>query len=107
MRHAVTENCREVSGSTNVPPSAEWTWINHYHLKSDQDYFEKAARKSVLDMVGIRFETRSKERHESSEITHNAVFDDCAVRYYKGRCVALSMTPTLLQQTPQALSQTA
>jgi len=62
MRHAVTENCREVSGSTNVPPSAEWTWINHYHLKSDQDYFEKAARKSVLDTVGIRFETRSSER---------------------------------------------
>ena len=50
-----------ISGSTNVPPSAEWAWINHYHHKRDQDYFEKAVRKSVL--VGIRFETRSSERH--------------------------------------------
>lgn len=98
MRHAVTENYREVSGSTNVPPSAEWAWINHYHHKSDQDYFEKAARKSVLDTVGIRFETRSTERHLGSQGKDNAVIDDCAVQYYRSRCNALSIPPKLLLQ---------
>jgi hypothetical protein len=107
MRHAVTEAGRRVDGSTSVPASAESAWINHYHHKSDQDYFEKAARKSVVDTVGIRFQTRSKQRHAGSQSVDNAVFDDCAARYYESRCVALSKTPTLLQQTPQSLSRLA
>jgi hypothetical protein len=107
MRHAVTESGRRVSGSFSLPPSAELAWINHYHHKSDQDYFEKAARKSVLDVVGMRFETRSKERHAGSERNDNAVLDDCAIRYYLARCLALSKEPTLLLQMPQGVPQSA
>jgi hypothetical protein len=107
MRQAVTEIGRRVDGSFSLPPTAESAWINHYHHKSDQDYFEKAARKSVLDMVGIRFETRSAERHESSQSAHNEVSDECAIRYYTSRCAALSIAPTLLQQAPRAFSQSA
>ncbi len=105
MRHAVTETGRGVYGSTSVPPSAESAWINHYHHKSDQDYFEKAARKSVLDTVGIRFKTRSTERHERSQAIENVVSDDCAVRYYEACCLASSIAPA--QKTLLALSQQA
>ena len=95
---AVAEMGRKVGGSSSLPPSAELAWINHYHHKSDEDYFEKAARKSVQDAVGIRFETRSTERHLGSQKHDNTVFDDCAVRYYVERCRRLSIAPTLLQQ---------
>ncbi len=98
MRYAVAEMGRKVGGSSSLPPSAELAWINHYHHKSDEDYFEKAARKSVLDKVGIRFETRSTERHLGSQKHDNIVFDDCAVRYYVERCRRLSIAPTLLQK---------
>lgn len=107
MRHAVTERGRKVWGSFSAPPTAEIAWINHYHHKSDQDYFEKAARKSVLDVVGMRFETRSMSRHAGSQQIENQVFDDCALRYYAARCHALSREPLLLARTAQALSQSA
>jgi hypothetical protein len=105
MRHAVTERGRRVSGSISLPPSADSAWINHYHHKSDQDYFERAARKSIQDAVGMRFETRSAERHTGSETEFNAVFDDCAIRYYTARCLALRIAPSLILQAPQALSR--
>jgi hypothetical protein len=105
MRRAVTEKGHSVNGSTHVPPSADSAWINHYHHKSDQDYFEKAARKSVLDTVGMRFETRSPERHLRNQGKDNAVFDDCAVQYYAARCRALAITPRLSCQKEQALSE--
>ena len=107
MRRAVTECGRRVGGSYSLPPSANSAWINHYHHKSDQDYFEKAARKSVLDLVGIRFETRSAERHIGGEKIENAVKDDCAIKYYVSRCLALSRVPALLPPAPQVLSQSA
>ena len=106
-RQAVTEMGRRVGGSFSLPPSAQYAWINHYHHKSDQDYFEKAARKSVHDVVGMRFETRSMERHESSQSIENDVFDDCAVRYFEARCAVLSISPTLLARGSVALSQSA
>ncbi len=102
MRHAITETGRKVSGSISIPPSAELAWINHYHHKSDQDYFEKAARKSVLDTVGINFETRSTERHLRGQNKENAVFDDSAVQYYTERCRALPIGTTQVLQAPQA-----
>jgi Glycosyltransferase family 92 len=107
MRCAVTETWRRVSGSLSTPASAKSAWINHYHHKSDQDYFEKAARKSVHDIVGMRFETRSTERHAGSQSVDNAAFDDSAVRYYESRCRALSKTTVLLQQTTRPLSRLA
>jgi hypothetical protein len=107
MRRAVTETGRKVDGSTSLPPSAKSAWINHYHHKSDQDYFEKAARKSVVDTVGMRFVTRSMERHAGGQSVENVVFDDSALRFYEARCLALSKAPTLLQQMPQPLSRLA
>ena len=91
MRCAVNEAGRRVRGSFDVPATAERAWINHYHHKSDQDYFEKAARKSVLDKVGMTFETRTQQRHNDGESKANAVVDDCALRYYLARCRALSI----------------
>jgi len=109
MRHAVTEKGRSVSGSTCVPASADSAWINHYHHKSDQDYFEKAARKSVLDTVGMRFGTRSTRRHVGSQSKDNAVPDDCAVQYYAARCRALSITPQdcIVNESTQCASNSA
>ena len=107
MRRAASESGRKVNGSFSYPASADLAWINHYHHKSDQDYFEKAARKSVLDTVGIRFETRSMERHVGSQNTDNAVFDDSAIRYFTSRCAGRSDNSAELLQTLQPLSQSA
>ena len=72
-----------------------------------RDYFEKAARKSIQDAVGMRFETRSAERHAGAEIEFNAVFDACAMRYYESRCRALNIAPILLPVVSRELSQSA
>jgi hypothetical protein len=96
MRTAVTELGKKVRGSISIPASAERAWINHYYHKSEQDYLEKAARKSVLDRVGIAFPTRTRERSADSELTTNEVEDDCAVRYYLERCRRLGKSPSLL-----------
>jgi len=90
MRCAVNEAGQGVRGSF-ATPAADRAWINHYHHKSDQDYFEKAARKSVLDKVGMTFETRTQQRHSDGESKANAVVDECALRYYLARCRALSI----------------
>jgi hypothetical protein len=107
MRSAVTEIGKRVGGSFSVPPTAETAWINHYHHKSDQDYFEKAARKSVQDIVGMRFATRSMERHTGSQDAHNAAFDESAIRYYENRCVVVKGLSHVVPQTPQAIAQHA
>lgn len=96
MRTAVTELGRKVRGSISNPPSAELAWINHYHHKSNQDYLEKAARKSVLDRVGMTFATRTPQRSAEGESSSNAVEDDCAVYYYLERCRTLGRSPALL-----------
>lgn len=100
MRCAVNEERSNVRGSFALPVTAGRAWINHYHHKSDQDYFEKAARKSVLDKVGMTFEVRSAQRHISGEAKANAVVDECALDYYRERCRRLSIEPRLLQQAP-------
>ncbi len=96
MRCAVNEFRCGVRGSFALPATAERAWINHYHHKSDQDYFEKAARKSVLDKLGMTFQNRSISRHTDGESKANAVVDDCAVQYYLARCRALSFECSLL-----------
>lgn len=98
MRSAVNENQQSVRGSFSTPPTAARAWINHYHHKSDQDYFEKAARKSVLDKVGMSFENRSAQRHIDLESKANAVVDECALEYYLERCRRLSAEPVVLQR---------
>jgi hypothetical protein len=93
MRCAVDERGRSVRGSVSIPPTAERAWINHYHNKSEQDYFEKAARKSVLDTVGIRYDTRTAERRARGDMNANDVVDDSAARYYTARCLELGIEP--------------
>lgn len=102
MRHAVNEWKNSVCGSISLPPTACSAWINHYHQKSDQEYFEKASRRSVLDSVSMRFNNRSVERREAAELTHNAVFDESAFDYYLKRCDALSRTPILAKTLAKA-----
>jgi hypothetical protein len=98
MRCAVNESRKGVRGSFALPPTAVQAWINHYHHKSDQDYFEKAARKSVLDKVGMSFEVRSTQRHIDGEKKANAVKDECAVEYYLERCRRLAAEPVLMNR---------
>ncbi|MGD1070154.1 MAG: glycosyltransferase family 92 protein [Bryobacteraceae bacterium] len=98
MRCAVNEAGKSVRGSFALPPTAARAWINHYHHKSDRDYFEKAARKSVLDKVGMTFEVRSTQRHIDGEAKANAVVDECAVDYYIERCRRLFLEPSVLNQ---------
>ena len=98
MRCAVNESRKGVRGSFALPPTAAQAWINHYHHKSDQDYFEKAARKSVLDRVGMRFEVRSAQRHSEGEKKANAVKDECALEYYLERCRRLATEPVLMNR---------
>jgi hypothetical protein len=97
MRCAVNELKRAVIGSISQPPTAEHAWINHYHHKSDQDYFEKAARKSVLDTAGIKFKNRTLERHTDSEAHSNDVKDETALTYYLKRCRTLARQPILAE----------
>ncbi len=98
MKCAVNENGKSVRGSFALPPVATRAWINHYHHKSDQDYFEKAARKSILDKVGMTFDNRSAQRHVDGEKKANAVQDECALDYYLERCRRLGAEPVLLNR---------
>jgi hypothetical protein len=86
MRYAVNERGIAVLGSTSQFPTDGTAWINHYHHKSDQDYFEKAARKSVADKGGMKFKNRTLERHVAYEVDSNAVWDNSALNYYIERC---------------------
>jgi hypothetical protein len=95
MQRAVNENGKSVYGSVSFPPTAEQAWINHYHHKSDQEYFEKAAIKSIVDRGTMEFGNRSLERHCITEKTANEVYDDSAVNYYLERCKRLSILPRL------------
>lgn len=95
MRCAVNELERKVTGSISQPPTAERAWINHYHHKSNEDYFEKAARKSVLDVAGINFKNRTLDRHRASEVKTNAVTDFSSLNYYLERCRILAIEPVL------------
>jgi hypothetical protein len=96
MRCAVNENRESVRGSFASPPTAVLAWINHYHHKSDQDYFEKAARKPIQDQVTMEFGNRSAQRHFDVEKNANEVVDLCAIEYYLERCRKLCAEPALL-----------
>ena len=97
---AVGEHGNRIYGSLNMNPTADCAWINHYYFKSEQDYLEKAARRSTLDRVGISFPSRRKERVEEELLKNNDVFDSCAADYYRARCQALGCRPELLNQVP-------
>jgi hypothetical protein len=99
LRAAVNELGQPVLGSISLPPTAETAWINHYHHKSDEDYFEKSARKSIADSAGMSFQNRTPARHHAAAQKSNEVVDDIASEYYLHRCQTLRREPILLQKT--------
>ena len=90
---AVGEHGNRIYGSLNMKPTADCAWINHYYFKSEEDYLEKAARRSTLDRVGISFPSRRRERVEEDLLKNNDVFDSCAADYYRARCQSLGRSP--------------
>jgi hypothetical protein len=83
---AANEMNRKVWGSTAVPPSAESAWINHYYHKSLEEFQRKGNRTSILDRVGIQFNSRTPQRGAEYELTANEFVDFAAVNYHRGLC---------------------
>lgn len=83
---AVNEMNRRVWGSTSVPPTAERAWINHYYYKSLEEFQRKGQRASILDPVGIRFNSRTPQRGAQYERTANQVRDLSAIEYHRRLC---------------------
>ena len=83
---AVNEKGKRVFGSTSTPITAEFAWINHYYHKSEEEFAAKGARVSILDAVGIRFNSRTPERGQDYEKAANAVEDHVAILYHRARC---------------------
>lgn len=98
---AVNENGKKVWGSTAVPPSAESAWINHYYHKSLEEFERKAKRASILDRVGIQFNSRTPQRGAAYERTANEVIDLAAVEYHRRLCRAANCS------TCSAIAQTS
>jgi hypothetical protein len=97
MAVAVNELQQPVYGSISLPPTSRDAWINHYHHKSEEEYFAKAARRSVLDKVGIAYNNRTAARSCESEKHANDVYDDAAWLYY------LANTDTRVSTSPNAV----
>jgi len=95
MGTAVGEHGNRLYGSINLLPTAHIAWINHYYCKSEEDYLEKAARKSTLDRTGILFPTHRSERLAAEMPKNNEVFDPCALDYYRARCHTLGQHSVL------------
>lgn len=97
---AADEHGRAIYGSFDAAPTGDDAWINHYYCKSEEDYLEKAARRSTLDRVGINFPTRTMEKMTAEMARNNDVPDSSAVDYYRARCEATGRTPKLLADWP-------
>jgi hypothetical protein len=71
-------------------PTAERAWINHYYTKSLEDYLEKAARKSTLDIIGIKQPSRQPTRADRAMLENNDIIDQSAIAYLaaRRRCVS-------------------
>lgn len=95
---AIGEHGNPLYGSLNMAPTADRAWINHYYCKSEEDYLEKAARRSTLDRIGISFPTRRAGRISEDMLKNNEVMDRCAVEYYRARCAVLGTVPVLLER---------
>lgn len=95
---AVDDGGKPLYGSVDMAPAADTAWINHYYCKSEEDYLEKAGRRSTLDRVGINFPTRRAGRVAEDLLKNNEVPDTCAVKYYRARCVALGRPAVLLEK---------
>jgi hypothetical protein len=83
---AVNENRQSVFGSISNSPTAEEAWINHYYHKSNAEYIAKGKRKSILDPVGIKFNSRTPDRGKDYELNANEVVDLSALAYHRALC---------------------
>jgi glycosyltransferase involved in cell wall biosynthesis len=83
---AANEKHEKVWGSTAVPATAESAWINHYYHKSLEEFERKANRTSILDRVGIQFNSRTPQRGAAFERSANDVVDLAAIDYHRGLC---------------------
>ena len=83
---AVDEKGRRVYGSFGTKLHADDVWINHYYHKSAEEFAAKGNRASILDAVGISFNSRTKDRGEDYEKWANAVEDLSAVEYHRALC---------------------
>jgi hypothetical protein len=82
----VNENRQSVFGSISNSPTAEEAWINHYYHKSNAEYIAKGKRKSILDPVGIKFNSRTPDRGKDYELNANEVVDLSALAYHRALC---------------------
>ena len=104
VRSAVNENRKAVLGSVSRPPSAELAWLNHYYCKSEQDYLEKAQRKSSLDHVSIRFPSRTIAKLKTELAQYNDVYNPCAIEYREQRRAIAARNRTLISpDTPPVI----
>ena len=87
---AVNENGDKIWGSTAVPATAKTAWINHYYHKSLEEFERKAKRASILDRVGIQFNSRTPQRGAAYERTANEVLDLAAADYHRRLCTAVN-----------------
>ena len=102
MQFPVNENFVKVGGSLSVPPTATKAWVNHYHHKSEEDYFAKMSRKTLADKVGMTFSHRSEARRAKGEESWNAIVDDTSIQYYEARCSLTNRYPRLSAQSDHA-----
>jgi len=79
MGTTVDERGQPIYGSIEPRIAADFAWINHYYCKSEEDYLEKAARKSTLDRIGITFPTRRREWLERELARFRRYGDDLTV----------------------------
>ena len=110
-RHAVNENGKIVQGAFNIPVTAEKIVVNHYHVKSREEYLKriKVGRSDTEIPKGDNFLARDR----------NDVFDDGILHYRDERAktfqppdksraaerllnaLTVNLSPTLLSTPPQ------
>ena len=100
---ALNERGERVLGSTHLPAASEKIWINHYYHKSMEEFQARGRRVSVLDKVGIQFNSRTPERGADYESHSNAVKDLSAVSYHLALCQrqGCSVCAALILRAPE------
>ena len=84
--NAVNENGKIVNGCLNSPVTAEKIVINHYHVKSYEEYRKKVSRGNA-----DHFDNRYK-LEQSKERDRNEIFNDGILNYVDSRPDALTGT---------------
>ncbi len=83
-RLAVNENGKSIFGTISKP-TAQTAWINHYYVKSLEDYMAKSKQKSTLDAFGMVYNSRTDEKRDEAMQKDNIVEDLSAANYYRKR----------------------